>query len=145
MSYFRHAPLAYWAVALIALVALLAIGVNQSSRYSPVLAVPASGSNSAEQAAYELAAEVSGVNVSFMSGDADGWAADFARQVRVADALYQSTSADRSPALDSLWANVVDTAGDLSAYRGDDPMKRQQLSSQLSTAVFALAYQYRQQ
>jgi len=44
-----------------------------------------------------------------------------------------------------LWNSVLDASDDLASYRGDDPMKRQQLASQLGTAVFALAYQYRQE
>lgn len=144
MSYFRHAPLAYWAAGLLILITVFVIGIGRADQYTPVAAVPATPTNSAEEAAYVLAADVAGANVAFMGGDSSAWAADFEKQVRVAAALYEEDPAAHTAALDALWASALDAADDLSAFRGDDPFRRQQLASTLSSQIFALAYQYRQ-
>lgn len=137
MSYFRHAPLALWAVVIAVLAGLGAIGWVAASSGSAPAEQLAGVVQPARPDVQLLMAEAAGVHSAALAGRSQEWARNYAS--RVAAVKEQIAAADPDDPSLLLWDDLETASQKLAAYRGKDRVVTQALASEIGVAAGALA------
>lgn len=137
MNYFRHAPLALWALVLGCLVALGFVGWATAASGTPTDLGVSVQSQAPDPAPELLFAEASGVHAAIAAGQHQAWAEAFL--VRAVVARETARSMGASPSVVLKWDRVVAATQRLAEYRGDDPVRLHALGTEMGTAVASLA------